>query len=197
MHILCCNIKNMHSSSLPIFRSDSQLAVLEAVFSAEGAISTSEIVRRARISQPLANRELRRLADAGIFTASRIGRSALFVADEKNPATPHLRALVSIATGPQRLLAQVLRGVPGIDRALIFGSFAARSHGLPGANPNDIDLLVVGDPVRAAVYEAIESVEQEVAREIHVTFLSRARWERGDEELVYRVRSSPVLDLLP
>jgi DNA-binding transcriptional ArsR family regulator len=185
----------MNSSVLPIFRSDSLLAVLDAVLSAVGPISTSEVVHSTGLSQPLAHRELRRLTAAGILRESRMGRSALFEADEVNPAVSHLRALTTIAVGPQTRLAKALHGIPGIERALIFGSFAARAAGVPGTSPGDIDLLIIGTPRRRDVYDAIDGVDEAVRREVNVTFLRPERWIAENEELVRRVKANPIIEL--
>ena len=40
------------------------------------------------------------------------------------------------------------------SRAFLFGSFAARSLGLPGDPPADVDLMVIGEPAAAEVHEA-------------------------------------------
>lgn len=185
----------MNSSLLPIFRSDSQLAVLDAILGAVEPLSTSEVVHSTGLSQPLAHRELRRLTEAGILSENRVGRSALFRADEANPAVSHLRALTEIALGPQTRLAKALHGIPGIERALIFGSFAARAAGVPGRSPGDIDLLVIGTSDRRAVYDAIDGVDEAVRREVNVTFLRPERWEAEDEELVRRVKANPIIEL--
>lgn len=187
----------MHTQLLPVFRSDSQVEVLNAVYNATEPVSTSEVIQRTGLSQTLAHRELRRLVDAGLFEMTSVGRSHLFAPVERNPATPHLRALVNIAKGPQQRLRDALRTVRGIERALIFGSFAARSAGLPGDNPDDVDVLIIGTPERRDVYAAVEGIEEAVRREIHITFLRPERWAAGDEELVRRVRQQPVIDLLP
>ncbi|MFG6402464.1 winged helix-turn-helix domain-containing protein [Microbacterium sp. P04] len=176
----------MSNSLAPIFRSDSQLLVLDAILNLDGPLSTSEVVHRTGLSQPLAHRELGRMIDAGIFAKRRFGRSDVFEPNESNPVTPHLRALTTIVLGPERLLREALQDVPGIEQALIFGSFAARAAGHAGANPNDIDVLIVGTPERSRVYEAIDKVETQVRRDLHVLFLRPERWERGDEELVRR-----------
>lgn len=186
----------MNKSVLSVFRSDSLLAVMNAVFGALGSVSTRAVIDATGLSQPLAHRELRRLADAGLIVESKIGRSSLFEADENNPAVPHLRALTAIALGPQTKLAEALREIAGIERALIFGSFAARTAGVPGANPDDIDLLIVGAPDRRAVYDAIDAIDQTVRREVNVTFLSPERWLSDSEELVRRVKANPTLDLI-
>jgi hypothetical protein len=180
---------------LPIFRSDSLLAVLDAVLSTESPVSTTEVIRSTGLSQPLAHRELKRLTEAGVLREKRIGRSAMFDADDSNPAVAPLRSLAAIALGPQNRIARALRGIPGIERALIFGSFAARAAGVAGKNPDDIDLLIVGTPNRRQVYDAIDGVDEEVRREVNITFLRPDRWESESEELVGRIKNNPVIDL--
>lgn len=185
----------MNSSLVPIFRSDSQLAVLDTVLSSSEPVSTSDVIRATGLSQPLAHRELRRLADAGVFRETRVGRSALFVADESNPAVRHLRALTTIALGPQKLIETALHGIRGIERALIFGSFAARAAGIPGKNPEDIDVLIIGVPERRSVYDALDGADSAIRREVNVTFIRPERWEHGEEELVRRVKENPIIEL--
>jgi DNA-binding transcriptional ArsR family regulator len=187
----------MNTSLLPIFRSDSQAAVLNALLRSPFPLSTRQITDETGLAQPSAHRELRRLSDAGIVRESRVGRSALFEPVDSNPAVGPLRTLVSIAFGPQSLLTEALRGIEGIERALIFGSFAARSEGLGGASPDDIDLLIVGDPNRRNVYDALDGVDAIVRREINVTFLRPSRWEAGEEEVVRRIKENPVIDVTP
>lgn len=58
-----------------------------------------------------------------------------------------------------------LAGVAGIKAALAFGSWAARHTGQGGVRPvGDIDVLVLGDPDRDALYEAASRVERQLGR---------------------------------
>lgn len=181
----------------PIFRSDNQAQILDVLLRSTRPLSTSEITESTGVSQPSAHRELTRLTDAGLLSESRIGRSALFAPDERNPAVGPLRALLAVTLGPRALLADALRNIDGISRAAIFGSFAARSAGEPGSSPNDIDLLIVGTPVRRDVYDALDGIDRAVGREVNVTFLSDERWERGEEEIVTRIKSGHTVELVP
>ncbi len=180
----------------PIFRSELQAAILDVLLRSTRPISTSEITSATGASQSAAHRELARLTSAGLLTESRVGRSALFAANERNPVVGPLRALLAVTHGPRALLAEALRDIAGISAAIIFGSFAARSAGQPGASPNDIDLLIVGTPKRRDVYDALDGIDGAVGREVNVTFLSDERWERGEDELVTRVQAGPTIDLL-
>jgi hypothetical protein len=49
--------------------------------------------------------------------------------------------------------------VRDVRRVYIYGSWAARHDGESGALPNDVDVIVVGTPARAAVYEAADAAQ--------------------------------------
>ena len=59
-----------------------------------------------------------------------------------------------MAFGPARVISAELDDIAGINEAYVSGSWAARYSGEAGAAPNDVDILVVGDPDRNDVYEA-------------------------------------------
>lgn len=189
----------MSSSStplLPIFRSDLQAHLLFELLGSDAPRSSAELIGTVERPQPSVSRELSRLVDSGLIEQSSIGRSLLFRANESNPAIRPLRVLLNIALGPQERLREALGKISGVHYAAIFGSFAARSQGIPGRSPNDIDLLVVGDPRRNDVYSAVSAVQDEVGREINVTFLSEKRWNAGEERIVQEIRENPRLELV-
>jgi len=191
------HIMNRNDGTLPIFKTEAQAAALEALLLSDRPLSTREIITATGASQPTLHRELTRLVDAGLLVRTTVGRSALFAPDEANPAVAPLRTLITLSRGPQALIRTALADVPGISRALIFGSFAARSTGAPGAAPDDIDLLIVGSPVRRDVYDALDPLDQALRREVNVTFLSDDRWDAAEDEIVTRILGEPRLELLP
>ena len=62
----------------------------------------------------------------------------------KDPIYRPLADLLTVTYGPLPVLNREFSGIDGIDFANIFGSWAARYEGVPGAIPVDVDLLVVG-----------------------------------------------------
>ena len=68
--------------------------------------------------------------------------------------------IVLATMGPHLLVQEAFAGLAGVARLLIYGSWAARYHGEAGPPPNDLDVLLVGTPNRAEVYEAAEAVER-------------------------------------
>jgi hypothetical protein len=61
--------------------------------------------------------------------------------------------------------------------------------------PNDIDLMVIGDPDPAQVYDAVSAVEAEVGRPINVVLRSEDEWAGTDGVFERAVRSRPRVQL--
>ncbi|WP_308465641.1 HVO_A0114 family putative DNA-binding protein [Rathayibacter soli] len=183
-------------NSLPIFKSELQARLLFELLTTSEPRTEADLARLLERPQPSVHRELSRLIDSGYLRFEAVGRAKLITADDGNPAIPPLRALVSVTLGPAQLLRKQLPSVRGIRHALIFGSFAARAERVAGQSPADIDLLIVGDVDRAAVYSITSAVESVVRREINITFTSSARWQDSTEPFLQNIRSNPTITLL-
>ncbi len=112
-----------------------------------------------------------------------------------NPATGPLRQLLTITYGPAPFIERALGAVPKIERAYIYGSWAARWHGEAGLAPGDVDVLVVGMPDRARVHEALEGIDAVLGRDVNVTFVSAERWQTRTEPFLEAVHSRPLVTL--
>ncbi|MFT4217053.1 MAG: hypothetical protein QM619_07700 [Micropruina sp.] len=70
-----------------------------------------------------------------------------------HPAAESLGRLLEVTFGPRQVIAEEFADVPGADRVVIFGSWAARYAGEAGHAQNDIDVMVLGDKIdRADLY---------------------------------------------
>ena len=67
-----------------------------------------------------------------------------------------------------------MKAIPSIDAAFLYGSYAARTAGVAGPPPNDIDVMVIGTPDADAVYSACDWVERQVGRPLNPSILSPA-----------------------
>lgn len=94
------------------------------------------------------------------------------------------------------LVADALSAVPGVGGAFLFGSWAARYSGDRGQAPNDIDVLVIGEPDRDAVDDAITPVELRLARSVQVTLRRRAWWESEDDSFRREIAKRPIVELI-
>lgn len=158
---------------------------------ADAPITLSELASLAGTSLGGTHKEIERLEAAGLVTSTTVGRSRLVEPDESSPVYNELRGLLVKTLGPETTLRTALSGIEGIDNAFIFGSWANPAE----TNPADIDVLVIGEPDVAAVYDAAAEVETETGRPVNVTIRSPAEWENADGAFERAVRSRPMIDL--
>jgi hypothetical protein len=83
-----------------------------------------------------------------------------------------------------------------MEKALVFGSWAARMRGEPGPSPVDIDLLVIGRPDRDDLRDAAERARSRLGRQLNTVVVSRTRWEAGEDGFIRGLRSRPQLMVL-
>ena len=120
------------------------------------------------MSPPLTtlHREARRLLDAGILQGRTHGRNRLVRANPTHPATAPLTQLLELSFGPQTVVAEEF-ALPQIEQVVIFGSWADRYHRTPGPPPNDVDVLVIGTPERAEIYDAADRAQVRLGRQVN------------------------------
>lgn len=179
----------------PIFRSEGQARVLSIVLLGDEERSISQVADLAALAYPTAHHEIRRLLDAGILRERRLGNTRLISANPQSPLVEPLREILLVATGPVVLLSEELGKIDGVRRAFLYGSFAARSRGIPGAAPNDIDLMVIGAPDVQAIYDVSARVEQQVGRPVNPTILTEAEFSE-ESGFLQGVRANPTIELV-
>ena len=80
--------------------------------------------------------------------------------------------------------------------AFIYGSWAARHEGVEGSEPNDIDVLAVGDPDPDELYDAAERAQLRLGRPVSIRRVSHSSWNgESTDPFVRNVRSSPRVRL--
>jgi predicted nucleotidyltransferase len=160
-------------------------------------LTISEIGRRARVPSSTAHREVARLERYGLVTSERFAQTRLVRPNERNPYLDDLRSLVMKAYGPVAVLAELLAGVSGIDQAYVFGSWAARLEGQAGPPPDDVDLLVVGNPDFDALEAAAKEAEAALGREVQPTVVSPSEWEASQSPLLRTIKKRPLVAVTP
>jgi predicted nucleotidyltransferase len=129
-----------------------------------------EMARRVQASAPTVGEELARLARLGVLQTESVGRSLVYSINERSPLLAEIRGLVQKTIGVEGLIRQAIEGLPGVDAAYIFGSYAA---GTDSAR-SDIDLLVIGRPDRVALSERLAPVERAIGRDVNVVTKTEA-----------------------
>jgi DNA-binding transcriptional ArsR family regulator/predicted nucleotidyltransferase len=182
-------------SLLPILRSRQQGEILTAVLGdPDVEVSLATLSEQLHLPYPSVHREIERAEQAGLVVSRRLGNLRLVRA---NPDSPYYAGLTDVllkAFGPPAVIGAELAGVPGLEEAFIFGSWAARYHEQQGPRPvGDIDLLVLGEADRDALYEATAQASAKLGREVQVTIRKPGWLTTGTGTFHDTVTSRPLV----
>lgn len=181
---------------MPIFRSRHQAELLMwLLLHPDREYTMTELARRLRVPLTTLHREAQRLVDATLLRSRSVGRSRVLQANPEHRAVEPLTRLLEMTFGPRAVIAEEFADLTGAEQVLIFGSWAARYHGEPGPPPADIDVLVVGTPQRADVYEAADRAQGRLGIQVNPVIRSRKLWDGAADSLVRQVRSSRTIDV--
>jgi DNA-binding transcriptional ArsR family regulator len=184
-------------SLLPILRSQQQGEILALLLGdPDRELSLTEISRLTGAPHPSVYREVRRAEKTGLLTSRKIGNTRLVRAQTDSPYYAGLADVLTKAFGVPAVLAKALQDVSGIEDAYIYGSWAARHDGQPGTRPvGDIDVLVLGQPDRDQLYQALGTAEQHLGRPVQATIRDPGWLESGSGSFHDSVTSRPMLKL--
>jgi hypothetical protein len=180
----------------PVFRSTAQAEILAAtLLHPNRELTITDLSRLLGIPLATVSDEAGRLLDAQILIARQVGRAKLLRANPHNRLVGPLAEIALATMGPHLIVREAFADIPGIDRLLIYGSWAARYHGQSGPPPNDLDVLVVGKPDRAVVYAAADTVEQRSGLPVNPVIATTKRWNDPADPLITQIKSSPYLEI--
>ena len=184
-------------SLLPILRSQQQGEILALVLGdPDLELSLTDIAERTGAPHPSVHREIQRAERAGLVTTRKVGNTRLVRADTASPYYAGLADVLTRAFGVPAVLAGVLRPVQGIGDAYIYGSWAARHEGQAGPRPvGDIDVLILGEPDRDQLYDALGAAEKRLGRPVEATIRDADWLDAGSGSLHDTVTSRPLLRL--
>ena len=181
---------------LPLFRSEGQGRLLARVYLApDRPAPIAEIARELNLDAGGLTREADRLERAGLVRSQRIGRQRLLQPNTESLYYHELHGLLLKAFGPAALVGPALAEVPGVERAFLFGSWAARYLGEAGPEPADLDVMVVGRPSRGAVSRVARTLTERLGREVNVTIVPVERWRDAADGFVRQVQRGPLVQV--
>lgn len=160
----------------------------------EQSFHLREIGRLAGIPSGPAHRELKRMQQAGLVTATRVGNQVRYQADRGNPIFLELQSIIRKTTGLADVLREALMPLAArIHCAFVFGSVARGEEG----PVSDIDLMVVGDVSFEDVVGAMFPLHETLGREINPVVMTAPefRKRRGESSFIARVMDGPKLML--
>jgi predicted nucleotidyltransferase len=134
-----------------------------------------QIARFAQTGQGAVQRELAKLAEAGIIHRIARGRQVSYRVNRESPVFADLQRLVMKTVGVADVLRAALTPLEGqIDVAFVFGSLARGGHG----RRSDVDLLVVGAATFAEVVAALQPAQEKLGREVNPSVYPRAEFRK-------------------
>jgi predicted nucleotidyltransferase len=138
------------------------------------------IARAVGTSAGTAARELGRLEDAGLVRRTREGNQVYFEARPNQPLFGQIRDIVRQVAGAPIILRRQLSGLAGVERVVIFGSYADGSI----KPDSDVDVLIIGTPDRDELTDRLEMASLEISRPVKEVVMTQreldARRARGD-----------------
>ncbi len=182
---------------LPVFRSQLQADILAALLlNPDREYSLTDLAQRFGAPLSTVHGEVGRLTKAGLLSRSNVGRSAMIRANPGNRLVEPLTELLLLSWGPLKVIADEFTALEGAERVLIFGSWAARYHQRHGPPPHDLDVLVVGQPARHAVYDAADRAQQRLGMPVNPVIRTGDAWRQAADPLVQQIQSSPLVTVL-
>jgi len=186
------------SPLLPLLRSRVQGDLLALLYlRPDREYSLTEAAARIGASVKAVHQEASRLVDAGLLVDRRVGNVRLVRAAVDTPLTRPLTDLLAVTYGPLPVLTDALAVVPGVERAFIYGSWAARYQGEPGPVPKDVDVLVIGTADADDLDAVAQQAQRRLGRPVNIRRVGPARWQRPDtrDPFLRSVRERPLVEL--
>lgn len=178
--------------------SNSQSRVFQWLFGQpEREFHLSELRRLTGLGSASLQRELNRLAKAGLVRSERVGNLRRFKANSQSPVYGELVGLTRKTLGVEPMLREALLSlVPELHAAWIYGSVAKQTDTVQ----SDIDVMLIGENLPLGkVLELLVPLEAQLGRKINPTCYTPAEFQRRRDEpdsFVNRVLAQPTLPLI-
>lgn len=123
-------------------------------------------------------RELLKFQEDGLFLTERRGNLVFYSLNTGHPLYGEMKGIVTKTVGVVGSLKQVLKSVPRVQVAFIYGSFASNRE-----NPtSDIDVFIIGDASLMELSKVLRGVQKRLMREINPTLYARDEYLKRKAE---------------
>lgn len=153
----------------------------------------------ARLTDTMAgtlNRELAKLADAGVLVKKSVGNQVRYSANLDCPIIDELTSILRKTSGVVDVLTDALLPLAEkISVAFVFGSMASGKEN----TGSDVDVMVIGNVSFAEVVQALYGTQESLRREVNPKVFSQEEWTQMREKndsFVKEVLSKPRLYLV-
>lgn len=141
------------------------------------------------------SRKLKELESEGIIISEFSGNQRYYFLNQKYPFLQELKKIYQAKYGLKEQLAKVLKKLPGLRHAYIFGSYAKGKFG----QESDIDLLLIGRHSALQAKKAILPLQRELKREFNIVDFTEsefAKRKKNKDEFVREVFRNKITSIL-
>ena len=140
-----------------------------AVFLESGQLLyVREIARKLSLSPATVSRLLKNLVGQELLTSQKKGSLKLFQLNANHPSLPEISGLAQKEAGRIPLITRVLKQIPLVSSATVYGSAAKDQL----SSASDIDLMIVGTPPVDDLNHRLNRLEKTLGREINYSLYS-------------------------
>lgn len=143
----------------------------------------NELARKLSLDKRNLVKKIRELEKEGLLISQQRGNLKFYSINNKFPLYKEYKNIILKSLGFEEKLKGILKIVPGIEQAYIYGSYADNKMDAH----SDIDLLVIGRHSIIALQKHISRLQQELDREINVVNMD------NKEFLKRRKRKEPFI----
>lgn len=140
-----------------------------------------ELARLIKADPGNLSKELKRLEQEGVFLSEKRGNQRHYFLNRGYRLYGELKSIVAKTIGVEGALTDFFRGLPGIRRVFIYGSFAkGQEH---PASDVDVCLIVRKPPfTEKPLLEGIKELEDELGREVSYAYFTEREWDAKRRE---------------
>jgi predicted nucleotidyltransferase len=119
-------------------------------------------------------KKLKELESEGLLSGTSRGNLKFYSLNKKFRLFKEYRNIVLATVGLEKRLGELIRDVPGVKEAYLFGSFAARKQ----KAHSDIDLLVIGSHDLLALQRKIIPFQNKTGREVNIVNMDEEEFHK-------------------
>lgn len=157
-----------------------------------------EFARRIEADPGNLSKELAKLEKEGVFLSQKRGKEKYYCLNKKYPLYKELQSIVFKTTGIKGSLKKLLREIPGIKFAYIYGSYAKNEENLD--SDIDMGLLVnIDDFSEEILMEKIKDLEKRLSREVNYMYHTLREWNNkiaSKDSFVINILKEPKIMLI-
>lgn len=179
----------------PLFRNSEMVKAVYHLYLNEQEYSLTELAQATGCTKAALSARIGPAVRIGIITSRKVGRNTLLSANKESLFYQPLLTLIELTHGPSAILGQELAGLEGIEKAYVYGSWAARISGEPGHNPRDIDVLIIGQPDNLNLISACQKAAERLHREVNPKTVSKQDWENLQSDFLKAISQRPLVEI--